>query len=205
MSSYRFINIGPEGIEGDFWVQNPQLKYLSPFSDLYDSDKSRKKVESSKTMWCIWMLMDPSYINKVFQQDDKAKLPTVKKFWPKFDKDHPLVDAIMKVYDDVCLSAIGRSYKRETATMVARADILATTAYSFDAYVTDPSTNRAKIVKGTSRDLDAMRVMSTKIYEGYNAIEKLFREEQDASRVVGGRTESVREMNLLREVKEDYE
>lgn len=205
MSAYRFINVGPEGIEGNFWEYNPQLKYLEPFKTLHDEDTSKKKVESSKTMWCIWMLEDPNYENKVFQQLDQDKDEVVKNYHPKFDRDEKNTQAVIAIYDNTCLSAVGRSYKGEVRSMVERGVVLTTTAYTFDTYDIDPITKRQKTVKGTSADLDRMRLMTSKIMEGYEKIEKAFREEQVGARVAGGRNETMREKGRLRQIKEVYE
>lgn len=205
MSGYRFINVGSEGIEGNFWEYNPQLKYLDPFKRLYDDDTSKQKTQSSKTMWCIWMLEDPNYDNKIFQQIDDDKEKVIKNYHPKFDRDEKNTQAVIAVYDNVCLSAVGRSYKAEVKSMVERGHVLSTTPYTFDKYEIDVVTKRQKVVKGSSGDLDKMRMMTSKIMEGYNAIEKAFRDEQAGARVSGGRNETMREKGLLRPIKEAYE
>ena len=41
----------------NFWELNPELKYAEKLKSLYDSDKSKKKEDSSKIMNAIYMLV----------------------------------------------------------------------------------------------------------------------------------------------------
>ncbi len=43
-------------IEGNFWLCNPQLKLA--FKDIYESDKTKSKDSSSKTMWSVALFTD---------------------------------------------------------------------------------------------------------------------------------------------------
>lgn len=48
----------------NFWKSNPQLLIPEPFAKLYKEDKSKDKEESSKIMYAICFLLDPSDENK---------------------------------------------------------------------------------------------------------------------------------------------
>jgi hypothetical protein len=52
---YKFINVGTFNINHNFWELNPQIIYINPFRKLYERDKSKDKLISSKEMWCVWL------------------------------------------------------------------------------------------------------------------------------------------------------
>lgn len=195
--SYKLVNTGPKGIEDNFWELNPHLRYLSPFKELYAKDKSSKKADSSKDMWCIWMLEDPSLDNKVFHFTKERQAEIVKNYNSKFAEDRKEIQAIREVYDDFCLSIAGRAYKEESATMADRTAFLRNAKYTFDYYEQDPKTGKTKIVKGNATEIDAMRLRTIKINESYKQVERMFEEEQRVARIYGGRAQTIREMRLL--------
>ena len=41
----------------NFWELNPELKYPEEFAKIYEADKSKKKVDSSKIMNAIYLLL----------------------------------------------------------------------------------------------------------------------------------------------------
>jgi len=63
-------------IDANFWQSYPQMILPKAFNDLYKKDKSKDKVESSKVMWAIAMLIDISDTNKYrnLREDDRKKL-----------------------------------------------------------------------------------------------------------------------------------
>ena len=205
--AYRFINIGVLGIEENIWKLNPQLPYTQPFKKLYDQDKSKDHEASSKDLWCVWMLEDPSYQNKVFQLEPTLKMETIMNYHPGFKVEDALILEIRQVYPELCLSISARAFALETGTFVDRSEIFKGNKYTLDSYETDPKTSRTKLVKGTASELDAIRGRTLKIFENYKKVEAMFEEEQAGSRVQGsGREETHRERGLLpTNVKEDYE
>jgi hypothetical protein len=58
-------------IDLNFWKINPQL--IIVFDDLYEKDKSKDKITSSKIMWAIAMLYDPSDKNQFRNADFDVK------------------------------------------------------------------------------------------------------------------------------------
>jgi len=91
----------------NFWKMHPQLKILGVFKEMYSEDHSRDKDYSSKVMWAITYLLDPSSDNmfrNVPEEDKKdllakdfLKAPTFK--WEKYEdviiffKEHLLTQA----------------------------------------------------------------------------------------------------------------
>lgn len=199
------INTGLFNIEENFWKLNPQLKYMPPFRSLYQLDNGEE--HSSKTAWCIWLLQDPSYENKVYRQPPETQNETLHYYYPKFDIDSEIVQEIMAHYDELALSSIARSFKKEDLSMAQRSEFLGTTAYTLDYPMTDEETGAvvtdAKgnpiIVKGTAVQLDTIRKNSTIIYKQYKEIANMFEEEQTGARVHGGRQLSPRERGGLQQ------
>jgi hypothetical protein len=52
-------------IESNFWQQNPAALTIPEFKEKYDQDKSKQKIDSSKMMWCLFMLRDQTSLNKL--------------------------------------------------------------------------------------------------------------------------------------------
>ena len=61
-------------IEANFWQLNPQFKIA--YKDFYNKDKSKNKVQSSKIMWAIALLVDNSEENNYrnYLTDEKKML-----------------------------------------------------------------------------------------------------------------------------------
>lgn len=212
--TYRLVvNPGQFNIDEDFWKLNPQLRYMSPFRELYDADEMPGKVHSSKTMWCVWLLCDPSYDNKVFRMLAQDQDEIVKLYYPKFERKHDMVVKIMDKYDELLLTPVARAFKDEEQSMTDRARFLRETLYSLDTPVLDEdgevvrdSRGNPIMVKGTATQLDAMRKNSLTIAKNYAEIRSLFEKEQEAVRIHGGRSLTPREQGrMLQDIKEDYE
>jgi hypothetical protein len=53
----------------NFWKSYPELKFVPGLGDLYDQDKSKNKLKSSKIMWAIYMCEMPD--SKLYNRPDK--------------------------------------------------------------------------------------------------------------------------------------
>jgi hypothetical protein len=186
--------------EDDWWVLNPQTKYIPPFSELF-----KRGGLSSRDMWTIFFLCDPDEkINKFYTTSfDKRLEVLTSTYHPEFNVDDELIQRCMKAYPEECLTALGRMYKMEKDSMIDRGHLLATTPYVFDTVETDPKgatiyvQGRPMIRKGNAKDLDAMRGNTTKIMAAYIQLEKQFEEEKSNLRIHGGRRENIREKDGL--------
>ena len=45
----------------NFWEVNSDYLLISEFKNLYDSDKSKNKTNSSKILWAIYFAYNPEY------------------------------------------------------------------------------------------------------------------------------------------------
>lgn len=58
-------------INANFWEVEPQFKAANPFKDLYESDKSKKKKQSSDLMWFIALCYDMGSRWRKLDAEDK--------------------------------------------------------------------------------------------------------------------------------------
>lgn len=61
-------------VDKNFWLTHPDMKVINPFKTLYESDKSKKKEESSLMMWFIVLCYDrDSKYYKLMADGDDGK------------------------------------------------------------------------------------------------------------------------------------
>ncbi len=168
----------------NFWELNPHLIYVKPFSQLYKSDKSKGKVESSKTMWCIVWMTDPDEdVNRYYRLQEDLRMDTCKEFHPKFNDNDPLTKECWDAYPVVCLTTIERVLKEEKEFLIKRSEFLRSQEYNFD----------------TMKALDEARSKSKKLMEDYEITEKKFVEaKQKDVRIHGNRQQTAREKGRIK-------
>ena len=60
------FNGGNFNPDENFWELNQQLRFYSPYSKLYNRDKSKNKKTSSLEMWCITFMCHPDQDVNIF-------------------------------------------------------------------------------------------------------------------------------------------
>lgn len=160
----------PEGDIRDinFWVLNPN--FIMIFDDLYNKDKSKNKIESSRIMWSLYLVMHPS--SDFYNLPDKRNL-VVDKFLklPKFKWDDYKKEE--ELFKDVGLTQAQRSLYDWNELMKQRMDYLKSQTYFFD-YID----KQGKLVKGTAEQLDRAFSATPKMYADYDKIVKSMQEEE---------------------------
>jgi len=193
--------------EDNWWILNPQMKYMAPFCELYKRDQGGAK--SSKDMWCIFFLADPDEeLNKFYRMSLELRLEMlISEYHAEFDLDDVLITECIQAYPDAALTAVGRAYKLEKDSFIARGMLLSSTPYTFDEVARDKQgaiiyvAGKPMIIKGNAKDLDYMRGNTGKIMQQYKNIDKMFYDEKKALRIFGGRNESIVEKgDLLEEI-----
>ena len=160
----------PEGDIRDvnFWELNPNYKIL--FDKLYDTDKSKAKIESSRIMWALYLILHPS--SEFYNLPDKRNL-TKDKFLknPKFKWEDYKSDE--DLFKDVGLTQAQRSLFDWNELMKQRMDYLKSQTYFFD-YID----KQGKLVKGTAEQLDRAFSATPKMYADYDKIVTSMKEEE---------------------------
>lgn len=207
---YKFVNSSNGDYSINFWTLNPQLTLINPFRKLYERDKTKDKSVSSLEMWCVYMYCDPSYDNKIFRLPPDKKLEAITYLYNDFNKEEDDIAECIAQYDIYCLTSAAKAFKEEEISLLKRAEFIKAAPYTFDEIATSRNgeymyTKQGSpiVIKGTAKDLDAMRKNTLTIYKQYEEVKKMFEEEQGELRVHGGRKESIFEKGELLEVTDD--
>jgi hypothetical protein len=173
----------------NIWKLNPQLKYFSPYSELYEKDKSEGKSLSSKMVWCIIMYCHPDdQENIFFRVPKKDRMKKIAASYGKgIDfKDETFLRAI-RAYQKDSMTTIERALMLEKDKITERAELIRRTPMTFD--YSDPESG--KTIKGTAMQINTLQKDAGKVYEEYKKIELLFQKERQQLRPHGGGIVSV--------------
>jgi hypothetical protein len=164
----------------NFWELNPELKYPEVFAEFYNNDNSKSKVESSKVMNAIYLLLDRESRYKELPEKERKKL--IAKDYLK-DKDFnweeikPLQDFFLKL----TMSKARKLLRNWELKLEERDEFISTLKYDEETTVL----------------LDKMMGATKGIWEQYlnmlNEVEK----EEGAGSVKGGGIESLTESGKI--------
>lgn len=181
MSSFVNINKSLSGRE-NFWELNPHMIYVNPFSELYDSDKTKNKEVSSKSMWGILWMVDPDEeTNKFYRISLTERLEIIKKYDPNFDPDHPLIKQCIEQYPYTCLTADELSYKLQKDQLIEITKFLSSQEISLD----------------NVKDIIDLKAKLPKIYQDFEKVSKMFEKSRSEKRIFGGRKQTARERGQI--------
>lgn len=196
----EFIRTNDIGLISNFWELNPQLTLIKPFFDLYGSDKSKGKVDTSKLMWCFYFNNYPDEEENVY-----FRIPQ--------DQREPMLEDIFELpkklmeyreeqeaFRNICLTSTQKDLLLEKEALHERAIFLRDTKYTLDSYeiVTIGSRAQRVVLPGTAKQLDQMKKATDAIMKNFERIEeKYLAEKRGEARVFGGRKESATEKNLI--------
>lgn len=172
----------PRDIHSNMWNENPHLIYLSPFSQLYNRDKSKQKDNSSKEIWCIvWLTHPDEEENKYYRLPDDEKLDVCQSFYSGFDIEDQTIKECIDKFPDLCLTLIENTYKRDKDQLFKISKFLNEQELDLE--------NLAEIIK--------LKALMPKIYTDFDKIEKLFQKNKSEQRVHGGRGKTLNEKGAL--------
>lgn len=175
-----------------FWELNPHLRYVKPFSELYDEDDSKNKKTSSNTMWCIYYLSEPDEtINIYYRLPTDQLLDTCKNFHPDFDYNNELVQRCIREYPEVCLTVMERMLKMTKELFKKRTMFLKEADYDFS----------------TMTVIDKAIAATPKLEEDFDKVVQKYTEEKNKEvQLLGGRKQSAREKkNIKVDLADDSE
>jgi hypothetical protein len=172
----------------DFWKLNPQLQYISPFNKL------KEIKNSSHYMWAVFFMSEPDEeINRFYRYSISKRKENINNLYD-IDWTLPILQECIEAYPYECLNSVQRALKDELDSLKDRTRLIRDTKLTLD--YTDPDTG--KTIKGTTSQIDGMRMKSGKIYDQLEeAINKFTKQKDDDVRVYGGRQQSASEKQLL--------
>ena len=160
-------------IDLNFWKINPQL--IIVFDDLYEKDKSKDKITSSKIMWAIAMLYDPSDKNQFRNADFDVKKKAISDNYLK-DKNFDWLLYVNEIdlYKEYCLSVYEMELLVIEESLRSRRILLQTTPYTLK----------------TASLLDDMHKKTSEIQKQHIELKKLIKEGFDKSKSRGNHQQS---------------
>ena len=101
----------------NYWSLHPMMTTLAAFKEYHAQDKTKGKVESSRVMWAIAMLLDPHADNALRSIERADRIRIISEDFleaPDFDWDHTYVDGMM-----INTSKLNVEYRGLTAALEA--------------------------------------------------------------------------------------
>jgi hypothetical protein len=196
----EFIRTNEIGLISNFWELNSQLSLIKPFSILYESDKSKNKVDSSKLMWAFYFNNYPDEEENIYYRIPKdQREPMLEEV---FTLPKPLIEYTteQEEFRKICLTSTQKDLLLEKEALHERAIFLRDTKYTLDSYeiVTIGSRAQRVVLPGTAKQLDQMKKATDAIMKNFERIEeKYLAEKRGEARIFGGRKESATEKNLI--------
>lgn len=150
----------------NFWNENPQMKSMVNFEELYTKDKSKNKVDSSQIMWAIALLLDKSKHNNYRNLPEEEKKEQLAKYFlkkPDFDWEDPQIRILTETYYKTCISQAERSLIEWENKLKERDEFIAACPYNADTF----------------EMLDKMLANTFKMYQQYQSIKAQLQLEED--------------------------
>lgn len=171
------INFQPDK---NFWELNPELVYPEVFSEFYESDKSKDKIDSSKIMNALYLLLDSG--SKFRELPEKERKVLIQKDYLKdekfnFDKYKHLQDFYLKLTS----SKAKKLLRNWELKLEERDEFIASLKYD----------------EQTSVILDKMMAATKGIWDQYLSILNEVEKEEGHGSVKGGGVESLSESGRI--------
>lgn len=184
-------------INENYWTLHPQVKSIKLFGELFESDKSKGKIDSSKLMWTIALYSDPHDQNpwkNINYLDRQTLIATDYLKNPKFNWEDESIKNLLNCYEEHCLTIAEKELMRLEEKLTQRGDFLKETKYTLDEY--EEANGKVKLKKGTAEQLDKMMVNTTKIYEQLEIIKTMMSKEAGGANK-GGSKQSASEKKAI--------
>jgi len=180
----------------NYWSLHPMMTTFLAFKEYYAQDKTKGKVESSRVMWAIAMLLDPHTDNVLRSIERGDRIRIISEDFleaPDFDWDHTYVVELIKDYKFLALTHLERQVINFQKKLEQRDIFLDQTNYTLDSY----SESSKAVVKGTAKELDVMMINTSKLNVEYRGLTASLEAEENAGDMKGGATESAGESGAL--------
>lgn len=135
-------------LEDNFWELNPQVSIISPFAALYKRDKSHKKTNSSKEMWCVVFMSEANpEKNKLYRLPQEEIKKEIEENYFKINWNDKLVQECIDKYPEKCMSTIAQLFKVWEDKLHERNKFLRDTPYNEENHKTlEAILQKSKIV-----------------------------------------------------------
>lgn len=179
---HKIIQIDREVMDiTKFWDINPQMKYISPFSKLYESDESINKEDSSRVMYAIvFQCNQDEDENIYFSMDKDEQIKQLEEnVLPKI-YDRKLYEECLEAFPEICLTVLERELVVEKEALKRRKKLL-NQEWTLDQTVIERDKSGrpySVILKGTTSQLNALQKDSYKIIEGIETLIQKYLEEK---------------------------
>jgi hypothetical protein len=178
-----------------FWVLHPAVKTIKAFYDLFKSDKSQHKRNSSKLMWAIAMFLESKEENpwRNLNVDDRKALIAEDFLGDKnFNWEQKTVAELITTYENHITTLAEKELFRLEEKLHQRSNFIAKTDYTLDGY-----DENGKLQKGTVDQLDKMVLNTGKLFEQIETIKSKISEDSAKGSLRGGEIESASEGGLI--------
>jgi len=159
----------------NFWDVNPQLKAPTPFSTLYEEDKSKGKSQSSKVMWAVAYFADFDSKYRALSDGERKKL-IAEDILKKPDFDWSAVEQYIKAWD-MFKSVPMKQMTEWERLMNEKTEYMKTLKYNSD----------------TADEIEKRLLSNSKLYSEYEEIMARLVQEGEAGTMLGGAMESLTE------------
>lgn len=191
-------------IDASFWDQNPQLKYIKPFSGHYSLDESTNKTFSSRRMWAAFLYCDPTDRNKFYRLPEETKREEIASYVGDPDFTFEEIADVIEQYPFLCMTNAQRAFKGWEDKLMERDIFLRDQTYSLDGYEYDKKgdivitqSGKPKIIKGSADQLDKLMANTASLWKHYATVKDDMMDEENKSKLRGGRKESKSEQKLI--------
>lgn len=185
------VYIDFQRINENFWEVYPDFSVAGPTKDLYESDKSKKKDDSSRLMWTIsliWYRGSKFYNLPEHGEDGKIKLVFDDFYGDRdyYDKNKNQVETIRAFFVRCTTKVARRALTGVEEKLLERDKFLRETKYDLGV-----SNDRGQWVGGTADILDKMMANTEKLWKLYESAKKIADEEDEQGIGKGGAQESL--------------
>lgn len=163
-------------ITANFWSINPQLVIPNDFNKLYESDKSKKKDDSSKLMWAIALIVDTE--SKFYNLSLKERKDIVARDYLKNTKfDWKTLDKQVTTYEKLILTPAQRQLSEWNRLMDEKNEYMKKLKYTGD----------------TADEIEKRLLSNAKLFDELTRLSEMLQKEGEQGLVKGGVSESLSE------------
>lgn len=123
------IKINNFEVKNNFWESNSNFLIVEDFKELYNSDKSKNKKDSSNTMWAISLLLHPDSI--LFNLDYSYRKTVIQgEYFNKNSFSWESIDDLVAAYKKLVLTSAQRQLVEWSRIMDEKSQFLSKLKYN---------------------------------------------------------------------------